>query len=183
MAGQPRKRAMILDLERRTREHFEDNEHTVLDYVEAWTENGDTLVKLADDIAESAAEGKDLTPAQITRYLNSTFGEVQVKARLDLARQRGAHMLVERRQEDISSVTDKDDVPAEKLRNDMSIWLAGKWNRAELGEQRANVQVQVNVGQLHLDAMRLRNVEEQAKVTADAADVVMIESAAEREIE
>lgn len=176
MAGQPRKRAMILDLERRTREHFEDSEHTTLDYVEAWTENGDTLVKLANDIAESVAECADLTPAQITRHLNSTYGEVQVKTRLDLARPRGAHMMVERRQEAIVDVTNKDDVPAEKLRNDMSIWLAGKWNKAELGEQRGgNVNVQLNVAQLHIDAMRNYKPVAVVSVPADEAEVLRIE--------
>lgn len=150
---------MILALEQRTRDYFEDNDHTVLEYVEAWVEDGNTLVKLATEIEEDEADAKDITAAAIARHLRSLFGEVQVKTTLDLARQRGAHMLVERRVEAIADISDKDDVPAEKLRNDMSTWLAGKWNKVEMGESKAQVNVQLNVAQLHIDAMRQREVQ------------------------
>lgn len=170
---------MILALEQRTRDYFEDNEHTVLQYVEAWTENGATLVSLAAEIAEDERDAADLEPAQLTRYLHSVFGEVQVKTTLDLARQRGAHMLVERRQDAIADVTDKDRVPAEKLRNDMAQWLAGKWNKVEMGESKATVSVQLNVAQLHIDAMRQREVQ---PIIAEAR-VIEAGEQSEREIE
>jgi hypothetical protein len=159
MAGQPRKRAMILELEQRTRSYFEDDEHTVLDYVVAWTEEGGTLVKLAAEIAEDVRECKDLTSGQISTYLRSVFGEAQVKPRLDLARARGAHALAEKNLEATQLVKFKDDVPAAKLKSDQVAWIAGKWNRPDFGEPRAGMNVNINIAQLHLDAMRQRNVQ------------------------
>jgi hypothetical protein len=154
---------MILELDQRTRSHFEDDEHTSLDYVDQWISGGDTLIQLAREIAEDNSAAEGLLAQHITRYLSSIFGEAAVSARIQLARRRGAHALAERNLDTADEVKGKDDVPAAKLKIDTRIWLAGKWNRDELGESKAGVNVQINVAQLHVDAMRKRAVTMQVR--------------------
>jgi hypothetical protein len=178
VAGQPRKRAMILALDQRTRIHFEDDEHTSLDYVDQWISGGGTLIQLAREIEEDDSAAAGLLAQHITRYLHSIFGEAAVTARIQLARQRGAHALVEKNLDTADTVKGKDDVPAAKLQIDTRAWLAGKWNRPELGESKAGVNVQINVAQLHVDAMRKRAVNmhvtlPELPAPAEDADVIV----------
>jgi hypothetical protein len=82
MAGRPRQRAMVLELEQRTRIHFLDDEHTALDYVEEWQTEGGTLLELAEEISRAARIEPEVSAEQITRWLSSQFGVALVSARL-----------------------------------------------------------------------------------------------------
>lgn len=82
MTGRPRQRGMVLELEQRTRIHFLDQEHTPLDYVEAWQAAGGTLSELAAEISTAARMEPSVTPEQITRWLRSHYGTAIVNARL-----------------------------------------------------------------------------------------------------
>ena len=81
---------------------------------------------------------------------------------LSHARARAAHHLADQALEIADS--DDGDVPARRLRVDTRRWLAGRWNPNAYGEKNA-VAVQVNVSDLHLDALRsVKTLEQVDKV-------------------
>ena len=70
MAGQPRKRALREELDRRTREFFDGEEGlTHLDYAECLVASGTSLRKLATKLSE--ALGFDVDRESLRRYLES----------------------------------------------------------------------------------------------------------------
>ena len=157
MAGRPRERALALELDQRTRLYFEDDEHTVLDFVCAWLADGKTLRALGNELSDKV--NLDLTYDHIMRYLGKHFDRDEVRARLAEAREQGAYALADDAIEDALGLACKDDAPIVRVRNDARHWTAQRWNRRELGESKPGVNVTLNVGTLHLDAMRQRNVE------------------------
>jgi hypothetical protein len=62
---------------------------------------------------------------------------------------------------------DRDHINKAKAQSDLRTWLASKYDRATFGNDAAQVNVQLNMGQLHLDALRRRAVP--AMVTAAPA--------------
>lgn len=153
MAGQPRRRAIAVELDIRTRNSCDEDE-TELDYVSQWVEGGKTLIKLATEIGE--ASGFDVTVPALASYLRSKFGQAAVD-RITSARKASAHTLVEEALEIVDGAT----ATTEGLRHaDMRAksrqWMAERYNRAELGGDRQPV-VQINIATLHLDAMRARS--------------------------
>lgn len=158
MAGQPRKRALALELEQRTRAHFEDDEHTALDFVVEWQASGKTLRALAAEISEDARLDPELEPAAIGRYLRNAFDRGEVDARLAEARERAAFVLVEDALDDALELSDKDLAPVVRVRNDARFWTAERYARNQFGAQKG-ANVVVNIGTLHLDAMRQRSLE------------------------
>jgi len=71
---------------------------------------------------------------------------------LSRARARAAHHLAEQAldiADDVDGETQRD-----RLRVDTRKWLAAKWNPKEYSEQKQGVAVQVNIGDMHLDALR-----------------------------
>lgn len=150
---------MVLELEQRTRLFFEDNEHTVLDYVCEWQAQGETLVRLVAEISEDAKINPPLDPGAVRRWLNRHFDPDVVADRLAEARERGAHVLAEVSITEAVDNTNKDMAPVIRVRNDARHWAAERWNKRELGQQKAGVSLTLNVGSLHLDAMRTRALE------------------------
>jgi hypothetical protein len=99
--AKPRREAMVRTLLRLTREYFEDDQHTPLDYAIAWQERGRTLVNLAKHVTETINGGPELKPGQfevsrhmLAKYLEEIGGETTL-AKLANARRSGAHGLVE----------------------------------------------------------------------------------------
>lgn len=78
---------------------------------------------------------------------------------LSRARARAAHVLAEEALV-ISDEVDSDatEIARARLRVDTRKWLAGKWNAAQYGDQKG-VQVNVNVGDMHLTAVRSRAID------------------------
>lgn len=148
---------MLLELEKRTRLHFEDGDHTILDFLCDWTAGGRTLTKLAREL--SNALDLEIGVEQLTRWLYRTHDRADVVARLAEAREQGAHAMVGHALDDAEGITDKDQASVIRVRNDARFWTATRFNRRELGEQKAGVQINLSVGSLHLDAMRQRSVE------------------------
>jgi hypothetical protein len=155
MAGKPKRRAMIAELEKRTRQRFDENEegeHTPLDYVCDYIEDRGTLIGLAVDLSNKL--GFAVSAPSITNYLRAEYTESE--SRLSESRARASHLLAE---ESITLL----DVDAETMveasqRRDRSKarqWLAGKWNR-EMYESQKGVNVAISIGGLHLDALRAR---------------------------
>ncbi len=50
------------------------------------------------------------------------------------------------------------DAQLAKLQCDVRPWTASRWDRALYGEDRSGNKLQINIGQLHLDALRQRQL-------------------------
>jgi len=155
MAGQPRKKAMVAELTRRATRA----DQTVLEYVADWVECGKTLTDLKDDINAKlkVEEEEGCTRAMLSRYVNKELDGLEALAE---ARAEGSHGMAESA---IGIIDQKADNKVEaaqfKTQAEIRLKLAGFWNRKEYGEQRGpEVNVQVNMGQLHLDALRHREI-------------------------
>jgi hypothetical protein len=157
LAGRPRERALVLELEQRARVHFEGEPHTILDYVCEWLADGKTMRALGNELSDKV--NLDLSHAHIMAALTRHFDKAEVTERLAEARERGAYAMVDDAVEDAVRVKHKDDVPAVRVRNDARFWTAQRFNRRNLGEPKPGVNVTLNVAALHLDAMRQRSTE------------------------
>lgn len=155
---------MIEELEKRTRLYFEieegeDNPHSNLDYVVAQTEQGTTLTELAEDISGSIKVeiGREL----ISSYLRSTFDDTEI--RLTEARALASHALVEQAiklvdQPAYTTVSVSRAASRARTRQ----WTAERWNAKELGQSKQQG-ITLNIGTLHLDALRAPNHATQAR--------------------
>lgn len=151
MAGRPKRKAMVAELERLTRAEFGEEPATHLDFVVEWTESGRMINELLDLL--SVAAGDEVKRSMLMRYLNDTFDGAE--RRVADARVEGAHALVEDAFEVLEDVgADKDQVARAKAQAEMRQWLAGKWNRGAYGEPKAGVNVQLNLGSAFLDSLR-----------------------------
>lgn len=148
MAGQPKKRAMIMELDRRAAE----DERSVFEYVEAWIASGRTLAGLAEDIS-TAIKPLTIMREQLSRYVHSLDAEAE--ARLIRARARGSFAMVEQAHDQAVKEHDKDAVPGVKLAVDTRLRVAAMFNREELGE-RKQLNVAITLPGQHLDALRRR---------------------------
>lgn len=154
MAGRPKRRAMIEELERLTREYFdvetEDNPHSHLDYAIAQLESGDTITGIA------AKVGKTLNlPIQrqvLSRYLNGLTPDAEER----LAKTRPA--MTQAMAEDAIQIIDES--PADKL--DLAHNAAkartreniAKMLNPEFQAHKQQTNVQFNIGAMHLEALR-----------------------------
>lgn len=155
MAGQRKRRALAEALERRAKQELGD-EATPLDLAEQWVANGKTLLALAKET--TTVDGEPVSRELVSRYLYTEFGE-DARQRLTAARARGAHALVEEAQEIVDGAAPtREAIQHAKLRADMRTWLAGRWNREELGEAKGP-RVSISIGQLHLEALRARSLQ------------------------
>lgn len=148
MAGQPKKRALAEALELRTRDTFEGEENadsfTHLDYVEFWQASGNTITQLADELK--------VEPEFISRYLSRTFGHDHTRQRLRDARLRGAERIGDKALTVATTATSENHNVA-RLQVSTLQWTAEKWNPIDYGKNQAP-QTVVNIGQLHLNALR-----------------------------
>lgn len=154
MAGNPRRRALIAELERRTRELFEDDaSKTHLDYAIDWIEGGRSILDLYREIESEKKIG--ISRGSLHRYFNDF--EPGAEKKLNDARARGAYAIVddtiEIADEKVSSSED-----AARARNQIASrqWVAERFSRTAFGQQRQGVQVNVTAAGLHLDALRVR---------------------------
>lgn len=163
---------MLAELERRTRDTFEDDTSTHMDYVDQWLASGQTLAALAQALADKT--GFDIMRESVARYLRDAFGQ-DVSGRQAIARARGAHALVDA----TLSIADErvltnDDNGRNRNRIAARQWAAERWNKDELAQQRGPI-VAISVGSMHLDALRVRVYEQPAIATEDAT-VLSIEA-------
>lgn len=171
MAGQPKKRAMIAELSRRALEDLGDAE-AHLEYVVDWVKSGKTVVELASSISARLGSEieiggeifRDINARMISKYLITKWPDT-AGAALAAARREGAHGLVAEAMQIADDVkADREDIAKAKLRVDTRLWAAERWNRDELGKA-PEVQLNVNLNSLHLDAMRVKQIP--AKATAE----------------
>jgi hypothetical protein len=162
MAGRPKHKALFTQLELRTRDRFEDETSTHLDYVCEWVSSGKTLTVLAEEITTAGQVG-EIDTGMLRRYLLRNW-PADTDPRLNKARRAGAHTMVEEARKLIDDTSDgatRDQLQRAKLRGDVRMWTAERWNKEELGKA-PDIALTINHNTLHLDALRQRAV---ARVT------------------
>lgn len=176
MAGQPRKRAMREELERRTREFFDGEEgRTPLDYAECLIASGTSIRKLAEALTKTL--GFEVNRETLRRHLQS-LDEEHYADRMRTAQEHGAHAFAES-SIDILDEASPEEASLAAARSRARQWISEKWNAREFGRAQGP-SVVLNVGQLMLQALQ-----QPAPLAAPAltplpsapADVVSIEPA------
>lgn len=115
---------------------------------------GLTLRAIAKDI--SAAAGLYISPETLTLWINRT---PELKTKLAAARKAGAPSMVEHAAELLEEVdTDRDAIAKAKAIAEQRNWMASKYDRQTFGNDAAQVNVQLSLGDMHLDALRQRVV-------------------------
>jgi hypothetical protein len=149
MAGRPMRRALIAELERRAAAAGLEGP---LDVIHDWVTSGQTLKELSLNISKTT--GKIVSAGTLSTYINSTPEGRQM---ITAARALAAAALAEEALELLDNVDeDKNAIAKAKEQANMRTWLASRWNRKEYGSDAGvNVNI-VNMGQLHLDALRHR---------------------------
>lgn len=156
MAGQPKKRATRQELERRAIAELGEGA-LPLDYLVWWQENGHTIVELAAELTIALGMG-DISRETVRRAASEGEDERLAEQRLAHARTRGAHaVLEEAKARTDGAVADKDVIAKVRLQNDLDMFMAGVWNRREMGSSK-DAGVVINVQHLHLDALRTTEV-------------------------
>ena len=125
MAGQPKKAAMVFELQKRARDEL-DVEASVLDFVVHWTEGGHTMSELARSMSTKEYQ---FDRRAIVRYLRDTYGD-EYEQRMTPARAIGAHQLVDDAIDIVDTSAADPDVQS-KVRNQVGIrqFVATAWNR------------------------------------------------------
>lgn len=187
--AKPRRTAMITKLQQLTREYFEDESHTPLDFAVAWTERGRTLTALAAHITQLINGGPEIKAGQfeVTRNMVSTYldeiGGEGAASKLVAARRNGAHGMVEEGLQELdTSSDDRDAINANVRRMEGRERLAAIWNKefAKAGNQ---TNVMLTFGQQHLDALRRRVVTATATISEPAEDAQPVDVTSEPERE
>jgi hypothetical protein len=129
---------------------------TALDYAVSYVASGGTLTQLATDV--SKALEWDISRDMLMRYLGE--GQPDARRRFEDARSTGAHGLVEQAIQiaDEANTSDKEHLAKAKMRADARLWTAERWNRKDMGKA-PDVQITVNHNTLHLDALRVRQLQ------------------------
>jgi len=177
MAGKPRVKRVMEDLTKLAVAELtgEIDEPTALDYAEFWLSDGGTMITLAAKLqADSAKNGSlpaydpVLQGGGLARMLRRTFGEAEADQVFARARARGAHALVESTHVIADEiVTSSEDASRARNRIGTRQWAATAYARDTFGQRSGNVNVQVNLGALHIDALRNRAIPAQAAVLLD----------------
>lgn len=157
MAGQPRKRAMKEELDRRTREFFEGDETmTPLDYAMCLVASGTSIRKLALALTKSLGLDKEgcepVNREMLRRYLKS-LDEATYDERMKAAQEEGAHAYAEH-SVDVLEEAGPDDASIASAKSRAMQWYAEKCNKKAYGRD-AGPAVVLNVAQLMLQALEL----------------------------
>lgn len=184
MAGRPLRTKLIEELERRAIELGVERGEELgpLDYIYDRVSSGTTMRDLTLEVGKACGHNLAASSGILTNWVNSTPDGQEMLRR---ARANAAHILAEEAGDIIDEADDsKLGLMRAKLKVEQHRWLAGKWNRRDYGEQ---PQVQINnnldIGQLHIDAMRQRRIEQGdstptlALPTAEGADYEVLPEA------
>lgn len=140
----------------------EVDEPTPLDYVEHWLSNGESFIALAAALqTDSAKESRGafepvLQGGAIGRMLRKQFGEAATDQVVVRARARGAMAQVEQTHVIADEVVlSTEDAARARNRIGTRQWAAERLDRS-LAVNKGGVNVQINMGVAHLDALRRR---------------------------
>lgn len=158
MAGRPLRRALISEIERRARAHFEDEDlpqdkrSSHLDYIVAWVESGETVMELATQVADETS--LPITRQQLDRYIRDLAPDAADQ--IARARFAGAHGMVDKAIDIVDNApANRDAVRKAQAQANVRTWVAERWNRKDLGAPKGPA-IQVSINTMHLDALRRR---------------------------
>jgi hypothetical protein len=141
---------MLAELNRRATEAGDGA--TAEDVVCALVAAGEPMTEIARQLSKTAEI--NLSVNVLSGWMAS---DPKRKAALAQARKDSAPILVEQAMELIDGADeDRDAIAKAKAQADMRQWMASKYDRATFGNDAAQVNLQFNMGQLHLDALRSR---------------------------
>lgn len=101
-------------------------------------------------------DGKSISRGLLSAILHQ---DEERSKRIHAARLDGAHALADHALEVVRDAPlDRDAIQKAKVVADVDLRLAGLWNREDYGEAKHTVAVQVNVNDMHLSALRHREV-------------------------
>jgi hypothetical protein len=131
---------------------------TALDYVTQHLANGGIVLDIAKSL--SGELKFPVSSATINRALGMESGDDNaVQSALSSARKLGATASVEEARQIADDVElDKDHIAKAKLRSEIRTWTAERFNREQFGATKAQP-VAINIGTLHIDALRLVNTD------------------------
>ena len=150
MAGRARSRAVLENLTQRG----EKDELTALEYVAQRVVDGGTVLEVAEEVQKDLKMTPAVSYGMVMRALGITNSAKEVDAVMTEARRKGAYAKVEKAERIADDVaTDKDAIAKAKLRAEVRMWSAERTNRDTFGSAKAPT-VQINIGDLHIDALR-----------------------------
>lgn len=125
------------------------------DYIMELLEEGQSLktisVRLTDKLEEP------ISHAMVGKWCQQAENEQRVTRARAIAADSRAESVLDRSDTLVRDVAlgikGKEDIAAARLANDADQWIAGVWNRQRYGQQNA-ASVTVNIGQLHMEALR-----------------------------
>lgn len=153
MAATPKRRRVRAALLNRAHSAI-GPEASELDYVIAYVQDGGMVASLAEELATELGESVSRS------FLSMVVHRLTDDAtdRITAARREGAHALAEEAVTIVDGAPDtREGIQKAKLRADLRTWLASRWNASEFGEQ-AKTRINISVGQLHIDALRQREL-------------------------
>jgi hypothetical protein len=162
MAGQPIKRALVAQLEKQAAESSEDRGEalTALDVVYEWVAAGRKTKELVQALAKAAGVrvSENAGGSILTTWVHGQDGGREM---MDRARGDAAHALAQEALEIVDEADeDKTALNKAKLQADQRNWLASRWNRKAYGQDTASIALNLDLGGLHIDALRQRKLED-----------------------
>lgn len=154
VAGRPKRRAMIEELERLTKDYFDEDTGSTLDYAVAQIQSGKTIADMARSITTSL--NVPISREMVTSYLHSL---PEAHERIAGAKPTQALAMIE---EAIAIVDEK---PTDKLAVSWAMNKArvreshARMINPEFQQQKQQGGLTLNIGALHLSALRMTNVE------------------------
>lgn len=158
LAGQPKRRAVVAELIRRGREELGEDlseDELVLGYLEMWQASGQTLTDLAAELEAQLQVGKIFREvlSKIAIAIQERLGE-GAEGTLARARARGAHALAEgARTRILATPAQREMLQRAKMVGDIDLWLAERWNPAELAQQKGT-NITISLPGMHLESLR-----------------------------
>jgi len=154
MAGRQKPKRIVALLDRLAQEELDLGSPSGLDYVCSWLADGKTVQQLADHLTTLAGE-----PVH-RGWLSPILQRLAPNAvqRMNDARRLSAHALVEDAQAIVDTAAvdpSREGIAAAKVQADLRTWRAARYDRETFGEKSAH-SVTLDLGQLHLDALRQR---------------------------
>lgn len=134
----------------------EGEDGDALTFVLDWVRGGETLAKLTDKINKRQHDCVVGRTAIVT-WLRQEYGAENVDALLLKARADSAHALVDEARQIVDDCPlSKEDLMHARMRSDLRLWQAERYDKQAYGKQGDGAQVVVNILDLHLTALQAR---------------------------
>lgn len=150
---------MIAEIERLTREAFEDDDSkTHVDFICDWLESGRSMLDFSKALNKTLKFETDITYGSIAKYFREFSDDAE--ARIQAARSKGAFAIADSTAEIADEeVATKEDAARARNRIGARQWMAEKFNREQFGAPKPGTSISISLPGSHLNALRLRVVD------------------------